>query len=222
VFICDYSDLSYNDNILYSISTDEKGARIMRKLLAILILFLISTSLIAVARTQETSFDLRESPNADAKSVAQLPLGTPIMPIIRQNGWVKVADPKTGHVGWVQSNRIEKSPVVITQIIAGNSDYCKDNNCQFSFYSSSRPITPQQNDALWQRIHTQEQYILAQQAAMQKQMHEFMNDLNTLMMQSVTTTQDEAVPASTDQTAIQKQPKAEKRPFWKLWGKQKN
>ena len=188
----------------------------MRRLLIVLAMLLISMSSFVFAQTQEKSFDLRESPNTNSKSIAQLPMGSPIMPIIRQNGWVKVADPKTGNVGWVQSEKLEKSPVVITQIIAGSSSYCKDNNCQFSFYSSNQPLTPQENDMLWQRIHAQKQYLLTQQAAMQKQMNEFMNDLDRLMIRSTMNTNNQMI-----SNANEAPKKANKKSIWKFWDNDK-
>jgi hypothetical protein len=195
----------------------------------VLIALLVSVSTFVLAKTQEKSFDLRQSPKLEDKIIATLPQGTPIMPIIRQNGWVKVADPKTGTVGWVRSDKIEQSPVVITQVIAGGSNYCKDNNCQFSFYSSSKPLTSGENDALWQRIHAQEQYLLSQQVAMQKQMNQFMSDLNTLMIHSTTIGSSDvaALPSkqtnSTVASKANQQPndkQTSNKPFWKFWKKE--
>lgn len=195
-----------------------KEVTIMRKLLILLATLLISISSFVFAQTKEKTFTLREAPDANARIVAQMAVGSPIMPIIRQNGWVKVADPKTGRVGWVQSDKLEKSPVVITQVIAGGNNYCKDNDCQFSFYSStSRPLTPQENDRLWQRIHVQERYLLSQQAAMQKQMNEFMDDLNTLMAQSITTTHTQQANKSDTQFQNKNAQKTSRKPAWKFW-----
>lgn len=202
----------------------------MRKLITIFIAAMVSISVLAFGETQEKSFNLLESPNNNSTIVASLAVGTPIIPIIRQNGWVKIADPKTGHVGWVQSSKIDKSPVVITQIISGGSNYCKDNNCQFSFYSGSQPLTPQENDVLWQKIHVQERYILSQQAAMQRQMNEFLNDLNQLMVRSTAVGNDVVENESSDQQTIngevlpfaEKQTRPEKtakKHFWKFWEK---
>jgi len=207
----------------------KEGARRVRKLLTILLVAMVSISVLAFGETQEKSFNLLESPNNNSKIVSKLAVGTPIMPIIRQNGWVKIADPKTGVVGWVQSDKIEKSPVVITQIISGGSTYCQDNNCQFSFYSGSKPLTPQENDALWQRVHVQEKYILAQQTAMQKQMNEFMNDLDQLMVRSTTVGNNITENVNNDQKAngamlpfSKKQAQVEKsskKSSWKFWEK---
>lgn len=207
----------------------KKGARRVRKLLKILIAAMMSISVLAFGEAQEKSFNLFESPNNNSKIVATLATGTPIIPIIRQNGWVKIADPKTGNVGWVQSSKIDKSPVVITQIISGGSQYCQDNDCQFSFYSSRKPLTSHENDALWQRIQVQERYLLSQQATMQKQMNEFMNDLDQLMLRSTTIGNDIAENGNNDQhtkgTTLpfsEKQSqsqKSTKKPFWKFWEK---
>ena len=201
----------------------------MRKILTLLMIIIASISVLALGDTQEQSFNVLASPNNNAAIVTTLAVGKPIIPIIRHNGWVKIADPKTGNVGWVQSSKIDKSPVVITQIISGGSQYCHNNNCQFSFYSGKQPVTTPESDALWQKIHIQERYILSQQAAMQKQMNQFMNDLNQLMMRSTTMQTENTVTENNDQpntdttqplSVQQPQPqKSVKKPFWKFWEK---
>jgi hypothetical protein len=192
----------------------------MRKISMMFIAFFISIVTFAADQNKPKTLDLLASPNNNAAIVASMPVGAPIIPVIRQQGWVKVADPKTGAVGWIQSNKIDQSPVVITQVIAGNGDYCKDNNCQFSFYSNNQMLSPQNNQVLWQKMREQEKMMMAQQLAMQKRMSEFMADMNALMAKNIPTyndgvmqTQDEKTDQSPTQTTNKE------KSFWKFWEK---
>ena len=181
----------------------------MRKLWTILIAFFISGAVLA--GHEGKTFNLLASPDDKADVVVKMPIGAPIIPVIREKGWVKVADPKTGAVGWVQTDKIDRSPVVITQIIAGNSDYCKNNSCQFSFYSSNRPLSPRENTELWRKVQQHERYLMAEQLAMQRRMNAFMDDMNTLMARNMPSDLQD------DEMISQELPKEKKKPFWKFW-----
>jgi hypothetical protein len=190
----------------------------MSKFLTIIVAVLFSTCVLAVDKQGNDILILHASPNEQSEAVSQIPVGAPIIPVIRQGEWAKVADPKTGAVGWIPSSTLEQSPLVMTQVIAGNTEYCRNNNCQVSFYSHAQPLSAQENAELFKKVQAQEQYMMAQQMAMQKRMSEFMADMNALMAKSWFHPADDS--ASHDESADEQPAKpAAKKKIWQFWRK---
>lgn len=103
-------------------------------------------SVFAACSFAET-IDLYDQPKNDAKVVGKIDASTGIMPIYtpKEGGWVKVADPSNGNVGWVKQidlNKVSNSSVSFTQQIIKDG---KASAVQlFQFGQPQKPLTPQQ------------------------------------------------------------------------------
>lgn len=141
----------------------------IKKLLSAAILSLVATYSFAQA------IELYDQPKNDAKVVGKIDASTGIMPIFtpKDGGWVKVADPTNGNVGWVKQsdlNKVSNSSVSFTQ------QFIKDGKASavqlFQFGQPQKSLTPQQK--AWLEQLQKNQQIIEQklQGASQQMLRE--------------------------------------------------
>ncbi len=65
-----------------------------------------TVNFLQVSGKQQT---LYQQPEASAKSIATYNAGQELISLKKQGDWVKVADPKTGNVGWMQKSALQGS-----------------------------------------------------------------------------------------------------------------
>jgi len=120
--------------------------------------------------------NLYDQPKSDAKAVGTIDLSAGIIPIYTQKegGWVKIADPKNGNVGWVKSSDLNsastsQSIFTFTQSI--------DNKTPTTYriiqFGQPTNLTPEQTKTLVKQMQTEQQ-------EMQKSMQNMMRDMDQL------------------------------------------
>ncbi len=128
---------------------------------------------------------LYEQPKMDAKVVATVDLSAGIIPIYtpkadsKEKGWIKIADPRNGNVGWVQSSDLNNtgssSSVTITQSIVN------DNKSPMTYrviqMGQPTDVTSEQSKAMEKQIEQERQ-------AVQQSMQNMMRDINQLYKDS--------------------------------------
>src|SRR5579885_42626 len=119
---------------------------------------------------------LYDQPKSDAKAVGTIDLSAGIIPIYtpKEGGWVKIADPKNGNVGWVKSSDLNsagtsQSIFTFTQSI--------DNKTPTTYriiqFGKPTNLTPEQTKMLVKQVQTEQQ-------EMQKSMQNMMRDMDQL------------------------------------------
>jgi hypothetical protein len=148
----------------------------IQKCLIILLMLLFSPFCFAKILT------LYDQPKADAKSIGTIDSEVGIIPIFttKDNTWIKVADPKNGNVGWIQS-----------------SDLNVNNSNGFSFsqkmistghgphsyviqFGTPQLLTPEQSKEFFKRLQEQTQSI---QENTQKMMQDIFKNMDQFEMQ---------------------------------------
>lgn len=127
--------------------------------------------------------NLYDQPKADAKVVSTADLAVGIIPIYtpKEGGWVKVADPRNGNVGWVKSSDIGSSGLIQSSFSytegANNGD--KKTSSYQVIQSGSGPsfLTPEQAKAIAERAQMQQQVI---NQTINKSVQDVMRNMNEL------------------------------------------
>ena len=90
----------------------------MKILVSMLIFLLIITATAFADPSIATSkgITLYEQPDSKSKVVGTIAAGNALIPIFRQNNWLKVADPSNGNVGWVSNETLSQPnlPIIRT------------------------------------------------------------------------------------------------------------
>jgi len=66
----------------------------------------------------QNNITLHTNPADNATTVATLAAGQEIIPIFMQNGWVKVANPNNGDVGWIKTTDLQQPTQIIPKSIS--------------------------------------------------------------------------------------------------------
>jgi len=104
-------------------------------------LTLIASFLLAPISFAKT-INLYDQPKNDSKVIATLDSDAGIITIFtpKEGGWVKVADPRNGNVGWIKATDMGATGVNFTVMSTGNGGH----GYQVIQYSGTQPYTPQQ------------------------------------------------------------------------------
>lgn len=127
------------------------------------------------------TINLYDQPKNDAKVLQQIDLSTGIIPIFtpKEGGWMKVADPKNGNVGWIKSSDINNagssSSVTFTQQII--NDGKTPNTYQVIQFGQQPKLTNAEVQAVVQKMQIQQQSV---QENMQKAVQNMVKDINNL------------------------------------------
>lgn len=118
------------------------------------------------------TINLYEQPKTDSKVVSTIDLSTGIIPIYspKEGKWVKVADPKNGNVGWIQSSELSgagSSSFSFTQSISN------DNKAPVTYkliqLGDPKNLNSEQAQAVMKQVKAQQEAI---QKSIQKMMQE--------------------------------------------------
>lgn len=117
------------------------------------------------------SIKLYEQPKADAKVVGTVESNAGIMTIFtpKEGGWVKVADPRNGNVGWVQSSELKGMGVHFNMMQVGDGDHAY----QVIQYGDT-VATPEQIEKMTKQMQQKQQ---ALQNDMNRIMHDMFKDM---------------------------------------------
>jgi hypothetical protein len=156
--------------------------------------------------------NIYEQPKLDSKIVAKVDLAAGIIPIFapKNSEWMKIADPKNGNVGWIQSSELKDagaaSYTFTQQVIDG-----KPETQQFIQYGAQPEKLNAEQEKIMKNMQEQQQLI---QQSLQKAYLEMMNAMQRLyqynsglvtptpmvtpMMKLTPPAQKNATPAHTD------------------------
>jgi len=148
----------------------------IQKLLIILVFLLFSHFCFA------KTLPLYDQPKTDAKSIGTIDSEAGIIPIFtpKDSNWIKVADPRNGNVGWIQSsdlNAKDANGFSFSQkiISTGNGP-----NSYFIQFGTPKLLTPEQSKEFFNRLQEQTQNI---QRDTQKMMQDMFKNMNQFEMQ---------------------------------------
>jgi hypothetical protein len=147
-----------------------------RRLLITLIILLFTPFCFAKMIT------LYDQPKTDAKSVGTIDSAVGIIPIFtpKDSTWIKVADPRNGNVGWIQSSELntkDSNGVSFSQKIISTGNGPNSYVIQFG---TPQLLTPEQSKEFFKRLKEQTQSI---QQNTQKMMQDIFNNMNQFDMQ---------------------------------------
>lgn len=125
------------------------------------------------------TINLYEQPKTDAKVVSSVDLSAGIIPIYtpKEGKWVKVADPRNGNVGWVQSSDLSSgasSTFSFTQSIS-NGDKAPITY-KFIQFGEPAQLTKEQKQDMMKEVQTQQKAI---QQSIQTMMQEMDQQFNS-------------------------------------------
>jgi hypothetical protein len=147
----------------------------IQKLLALVVLLF---SPFCFAKT----ITLYDQPKTDAKSVGTIDSEAGIIPIFtpKDSTWIKVADPRNGNVGWIQSSELntkDSNGFSFSQKIISTGNGPNSYVIQFG---NPQLLTPEQSKAFFKRLQEQTQSI---QLNTQKMMQDVFKNLEQFEMQ---------------------------------------
>jgi hypothetical protein len=121
----------------------------------------------AVSIVNAATISLYENPAVNSKVVGTVSSDQLLIPVFTQGGWIKVANPQNGNVGWVQKVNLNQTPTLtVTQQEPGGHQYViteknKDGTVKNTYrviqYSNANPLSAQQAQALFDRVQKQQQ-----------------------------------------------------------------
>ena len=123
------------------------------------------------------SINLYSGPSSHAKVLEKVKHVGNLVPIFTKGSWVKVGDSTNGRTGWVKQSDIDAAVKAVKQsihatILEQAQNLPDSNNQVYKIiqYSSdgNKPLTKAEATQLINRIHQQEQNMMAQQARMQQ------------------------------------------------------
>lgn len=116
------------------------------------------------------AINLYEQPKTDSKTVGSIDPQQGVIVVFtpKEGGWVKVADPRNGNVGWIQSNNLSQVPAQVNVIQTGNQPY----GFQVIQYGNAQPLSAEQMQQAMKQIKSRQE---AAQQELQKMMKEIMN-----------------------------------------------
>lgn len=119
---------------------------------------------------------LYDQPKSDAKAIGAIDLSAGIIPIYtpKEGGWVKIADPKNGNVGWVKSSDLN-SAVTSQSIFTFTQSIDNKTPTTYRIIQFGQPtnLTPEQTKTLVKQMQTEQQ-------EMQKSMQNMMRNMDQL------------------------------------------
>jgi hypothetical protein len=116
---------------------------------------LTSSSLIQV---QAQSLSIYSTPDTHSKVMMTLKKGQMIIPFFQQGDWMKIANPQTGEVGWVQKENLAQEATITAITSPSSQEYTvtqKDDkgniihSYRIDVYSNSKTLTPEQGQAIY-------------------------------------------------------------------------
>lgn len=123
------------------------------------------------AAVKTNTLSIYENPAATSKVVATVSQTQPLISIFQQGDWVKVANPQDGMVGWMpKTNLTNATAVTITQQMPGVHQFVITENAKEGSpgnvyrviqYSNNNQLTPQQVQAIFDRIQLQQRKMQA-------------------------------------------------------------
>lgn len=119
------------------------------------------------------SINLYEKSEPNSKQIGTIESDVGIIPIFapKEEGWLKVADPRNGNVGWVKSADLKNAKINFTLIRTTNGG----NGCEISQHSSVQ--SPDQVRRMMEKIKLQQQVV-------KKEMEQMMQDTWKIIHQS--------------------------------------
>lgn len=132
------------------------------------------------AATFAEEISLYDQPKTDAKAIRTIDLSAGIIPIYtpKDSGWVKIADPKNGDVGWVKSSDVNsastsQSIFTFTQSV----DNKTPTTYRIMQFGQPTNLTPEQSKALVKQMQKEQQEMRDSMQSMMRNMDRmFYND----------------------------------------------
>lgn len=132
------------------------------------------------AATFAKEISLYDQPKTDAKAIRTIDLSAGIIPIYtpKDSGWVKIADPKNGDVGWVKSSDVNsastsQSIFTFTQSV----DNKTPTTYRIMQFGQPTNLTPEQSKALVKQMQKEQQEMRDSMQGMMRNMDRmFYND----------------------------------------------
>ncbi len=134
-------------------------------------LFSISLATLIFSGTSQvmaSSINLYDLPKSNGKIVGSVDSNVGIITIFtpKRGGWVKVADPRNGNVGWIKATDFTQTEFSINMISTSKGTH----TYQIVQYGKSKSYTPDQAAKIMKQVQVQEQ-------ALQKEMQLMMEDM---------------------------------------------
>jgi len=133
-------------------------------LFGLLQLFL-SIPILAANKIQPSEDRIIMYSNYHAKKVIEKVLAnTALVPIYRQKGWIKMGNPKNGHVGWVNEQQMQQARRVFfrpdIQTIYMHTDHNARGKLQLNIvaYRNGRKLSSQEAQHLYQTMRRNQQH----------------------------------------------------------------
>lgn len=142
-----------------------------------------TTIVTAKSNTEVKQIILYETPSLNSKIVAKVELSQILIPIYKQEGWVKVGNPNNGTVGWVNIEQYSKiisdlvKPIVQTIYVQTNKGLEKGKE-QITVYENGIQVDQKRAEELLKQINSKQADTQKQFADIQKQMEEMFNNLS--------------------------------------------
>lgn len=136
----------------------------------ILSALIVAFSLFFVSLSYAKNINLYEQPKADSKLVGTIDSNAGIMTIFtpKEGGWVKVADPRNGNVGWIKSTDLNDIGFHVNVMTSGDGT----QQYQVIQYGTTKPANPAQLSESMKQMQLRRE-------AIQKDMQQMMQDMYT-------------------------------------------
>ncbi|MBX3709631.1 MAG: hypothetical protein KIT56_01660 [Gammaproteobacteria bacterium] len=145
--------------------------------------FLTLMTFIIIMHLPFTAFakeiNLYDQPQSSAKIIAKIDLATGIIPIYtpKETGWIKVADPKNGNVGWAKSNDLSSIGASQTTLTFTQSTTTHHHKSPITYqiiqFGQPKTLTAEQTQSMIKEAQMQQQ-------AIQKSMRNMLRDMDQL------------------------------------------
>ncbi|MGD9108581.1 MAG: hypothetical protein PVI75_05365 [Gammaproteobacteria bacterium] len=149
----------------------------------ILLSCLLSISYAKVS--QDKKLKIFDQPSVKGKVVNQVIPGRRLIPFYRKNGWLKVGDPATGKVGWINVKQYYNTIFNVPQrstlqsvSVTINEKPDKDGKYEIVVYKNGKKIDKKEVAKVIKKINAQQQFMRKRFQMMQQQ-------INQLFKQSI-------------------------------------
>lgn len=123
--------------------------------LFMLTLSLVLSSLIFAAEKPTIDYHIYQDNSTQSKVVGELKQNMTVIPIFYSKNMVKIANPKNGDVGWVNKQALSNTSIRVPIIMHHHGKNADQSSYEVITYSNNQ-LTPQQTEALMQRLNRQE------------------------------------------------------------------
>lgn len=137
-----------------------------------LLFFFMNVSAFAI---NQSVLNFYAQPSTKAKKIFSLKKGSPIILIKQQGSWTKIADPRTGKVGWVKNNAMQRSPQIIHETFTKKTSNGNVNVYSFYGYTHADSFSKKKTDAALKKM----QQLQRENLNWQRQMEQAMQQLDT-------------------------------------------